>query len=52
VLVAVFAVLRKLNLSLNELFVFTRVIVGTLASNATELDEVFAEFRIGHRESE
>ncbi len=48
VLVALLAVLRELNLALYKLLVLTGVVVGAFTNGATQLDEVFAEFRVGH----
>ena len=48
VLVALLAVLGELNLALHQLFILAGVVVRALALAATKLDEVFAEFRVGH----
>ena len=49
VLVALLAVLGELNLALHQLFILAGVVVRALTNGAAKLDEVFTEFRVGHR---
>ncbi len=44
-----FTKLGELNLALHQLFVFAGVVVCALALGATQLDQVFTKFGVGHR---
>lgn len=49
---ALTAEFRKLNFTLNQLLVLARVIIRVLTLYATQFDQIFGKFGVGHGDSE